>query len=103
MRKSVTTQSFVIQGSTIRSMYLESGGVDVRTLGPIQATKVSDVKFNQKSQLWEAIDRKSKKVVARHKSRKKCVQLEHQHYDLGISKGKYPWKRQAKNRRGSTK
>lgn len=103
MRKKQSTQTFVIQGSTVRSMYLESGGVDIRSLGPIkEAKKVSDVKFNQRTQKWEAIDRRSKRVVVSHRSRKTCVRLEHQHYDRGISQGKCPWKLKAKSRRDST-
>lgn len=98
-----TTQTFVLEGANVKAMYSESGGIDVRSLGRIkQARKVSDVRFNRRTQEWEAIDRRTKLVVVSHPSRKECVRLEHQHYDRGISKGKFPWNSRSR-RRGSTK
>lgn len=85
------TQTLVFDGDTVKAMYSE-GGFDVRRLGPItHARKVSDVKFEPKSQEWVAIDRKSKKVIARDKSRKGCVKKEHAHYEKEIARGKPPW------------
>jgi hypothetical protein len=90
--KSKETQTFVIEDGVVRCMYTE-GGIDVSGLGRIRkAKKVSDVKFDAKTQTWVAVDRRTRKIVARDASRKECVRKEHQHYDRGISKGKLPWK-----------
>jgi hypothetical protein len=88
--KSLT---LVIDGSgNVRSMYSEETALLLEKLGPIQsAKKVSDVKFDPKTQTWVAIDRKSRKVVARDVSRKGCVRKEHAHYEKEIARGKPPW------------
>jgi hypothetical protein len=86
------TQTLVIEGGTVKAMYTETGPIDVRMLGDIKkAKKVSDVKFDPKMQSWVAIDRKSKKVVAKDRSRAGCVLKEHAHYEKEISRGKPPW------------
>jgi hypothetical protein len=91
---SKETQTFVIEDGVVRCMYSEKGAVDLASIGVIRkAKKVSDVSYNAKLQLWEAVDRKTGKVVARDGSRKECVRKEHQHYDSGISRGRLPWKR----------
>lgn len=87
-------QTIVISGDTVRAMYTEDDEIDVRSFGTITiAKKVSDVKFNPKRQLWEAIDRKTKKVVASDPSRPGCVKKEHAYYERRILAGKYPWKK----------
>jgi hypothetical protein len=87
------SQSFVIDGANVKALYSEEG-LDVRSLGQLrQARKISDVRFNPKLQLWQAIDRRTRKVIASDRSRKGCVRKEHQHYDRDISKGKFPWRR----------
>ncbi len=88
------SQTFEISGDTVKCLYNESRDVDVRDLGEIvKARKISDVKFDPKTQTWTAIDRKSKKVIARDKSRKTCVEKEHAYYEKKIAGGKPPWAR----------
>lgn len=90
-------QTLVIEGDQINALYTEKIGLDVRQMGRItKAEKISDVKFNPKTQRWEAIDRKTKKVVATDKSRTGCVEKEHAYYDRRIAKGKYPWSRKTR-------
>ncbi len=65
--------------------------MDVREVGDIIASdKISDVKFNTKTQLWEAIDRKTLKVVATDRSRTGCVRKEHAYYESEIAQGRIP-------------
>lgn len=86
------SQTFIIDGDHIESLYSEVKGVDVRKLGTIKkAKKISDVKFNPKTQKWEAIDRKTKKVIAKDKSRSECVRKEHVYYEREIANGQIPW------------
>lgn len=88
-----TQQTIVIDGDTVCAMYSEDSFFDVRDIGIIEeAKKVSDVIFNAKKQRWEAIDRKTRRVVAHDPSRKGCVSKEHAYYEARISAGKYPWK-----------
>lgn len=89
-------QTFIIskKDGSIKALYVEGARFDMRKIGRIlKARKISDVKFNEKTQLWEAVDRKSGKVIASARTRKGCVEAEHLHYEKQISKGKYPWKR----------
>lgn len=87
------TQTIVIDArGDVKAMYSEGTRSMVRRLGTItRAKKVSDVEFDPKTQTWVAIDRKSRKVVARDESRKACVREEHAHYEKEISKGRPPW------------
>jgi len=85
-------QALVLRGDSIYCMYTEKPGIDVRKYGDVKrAVKVSDVVFNAKKQRWEAIDRKTKKIVAKNKSRAECVAAEHAHYVLMIAEGRFPW------------
>jgi hypothetical protein len=87
------TQTLVIDDSgNVKAMYSEETGSMLRSSGTIvRAKKVSDVKFDPKTQAWVAIDRKSRKVVARDASRKECVRKEHAHYEKEIARGNPPW------------
>lgn len=88
-----TTQTLVIEGDTVKAMYIEGACIDIREVGTIDlAKKVSDVKFDAKSQEWIAVDRKTRRVVARDPSRAGCVTKEHAYYEARIISGKYPWK-----------
>lgn len=49
------------------------------------------MKFDLRRQEWIAVDRRTGKVIARDKSRKACVQKEHDHYEKNIARGNYPW------------
>lgn len=92
MRKR-KVQSYEISGSEVTALHSEDG-FDLKALGPIvKAEKISDVRFNVKRQMWEAVDRKTGRVIARDASRSACVALEHDHYEKMISAGKIPWRR----------
>lgn len=91
-RRRRAIQTLVIEGDRVRAMYSETAPINTRTLGPIvQAKKVSDVRFNSAKQRWEAVDRRTKRVVAHDPSRAGCVQKEHAYYERGIRRGRYPW------------
>lgn len=93
------SQTLIIdpENGAVTALYNESVGLDVRKLGRIsRAEKISDVAFNTKTQLWEAVDRKSGKVIAADASRKKCVRMEHVYYEAEIKKGRMPWSSTAK-------
>lgn len=85
--------SFVLSGSTVSGLYDDDKVETLKMLGGIdRAEKISDIRFNPKGQKWEVVDRKTGKVVATDRSRKKAVQKEHDFYERMISRGRIPWK-----------
>jgi len=93
------SQTFVIEGDVVKCLYNEAQDVDVRKLGDIvRAEKISDVRFDTKTQTWIAVDRKTGKTIARDRSRKKCVEKEHAFYEGMIAAGKPPWSARTKCR-----
>lgn len=90
--KKTPLQTFVIDGDRVEALYNEEVGMDVRIAGKIRrAEKISDVKFDAASQKWIAVDRRTRKIIARDKSRKRCVQKEHAYYEREITRGRIPW------------
>ena len=82
----------VISGDILRKMYEEApSGIDLRKFGEIQrCVKVSDVVFNVYDQEWIAVDRVTKKIVARDETRKGCVRKEHVYYSKRVSRSRFP-------------
>lgn len=87
-------RSFVIEEGVVTCLYADE---DRKILGKVgrttKAEKISDVRFNAKAQKWEAVDRKTRKVIATHVTRAGCVRGEHDYYEELISRGVIPWER----------
>ena len=94
MKARRKVRSFVIENGTVTCLYSDE---DRKILGKVgrttKAEKISDVRFNARTQKWEAVDRKTKKVIATHATRAGCVRGEHEYYEGLISRGIIPWER----------
>ena len=94
MKARRKVRSYVIEGGTVTCMYSDEDRALLGKTGKIiRAEKISDLRFNPTRQKWEAVDRKTKKVIASDATRKGCVRKEHDHYERMIARGVIPWER----------
>lgn len=88
-------RSYVVDAKgNISCLYYDGDRSLFRMMGRmVRAKKISDVRFSPDKQRWEAVDRKTRKVIAFDAARKRCVEKEHDFYERMIARGVIPWER----------
>ena len=60
----------------IDCLYTEA--IDLRSLGKLEITRATDIRFNQASQQWEVHEAETDVVIFSHTSRSECLAWENQ-------------------------
>ena len=60
----------------VECLYNEA--IDLRTLGPLEITRATDISFNDTSQLWEVHDAETGATLYSNPFRGQCLRWEHE-------------------------
>ena len=61
-------------GGRIDCLYTEA--IDLHVLGRLQVVRATDIRFNDKKQLWDVHDADKGTVIFSHESRNECLRWE---------------------------
>ncbi|MEO5715984.1 MAG: hypothetical protein ABIT37_21065 [Luteolibacter sp.] len=84
----IATLRFQTGGGLVDCLYTEA--IDLRTLGPLQITRATDIRFDETSQQWEVHEAGSDRILCSHPSRAECLAWEHQNLQPGAPAPKQP-------------